>query len=608
LTKPRPTQRPLPHASAEREILRFTLRFTRSRDAADPYEFRFGGQQYICQREDGRVRVATLDWNDELLAELEEAATPGANPAVVQRLGNRLRKFLETTDWPRYEERITRVVTSAGPRQGVEITIISNAAELYALPWEFLTLEATGQHLGELPDVMFRYAWPGTATTPERPSSRSDRWRVLLAWSESNGAVPHQDHRTEIRKTCERAGISFRPDRDELPRVSYARLGDAIAEADRGGAAVILHLLCHGVVDRDTVALGFHGEYDRTDVVDAARLRQLLAPYAHCIRLVVLCACHSGNPGVLGNHLGSIAQNLHRVGIQAVIASRFPLSLRASTCFTGSFYDALLVGHVGVEKAFQVSRTMVLRETSGRDWGSLQLYAQSEHSAAPQMDAAPRSRSGLRLSFAVLGMAGVLTIALAAWCNERQDHSTALIENLLSDPGLPVPDAGLSERSPVFRADVTPQQSRERGGEQPQQPPPLPSTAPAPRKKVRGTRTGRQPSPLLPDAGPLPSVPVVPREPDPAVEMTARQASKSYHELRSDIHVASISKKYDLVLQLCEDIQRFPTDAWVPEVCGEAACETRAHDKARFYYVRMNKRSKNRIRPLCERKDIHLDG
>ena len=62
-------------------------------------------------------------------------------------------------------------------------------------------------------------------------------------------------------------------------------------------------------------------------IIDAARLRQLLSPYAAMLRLVVLCACDSGNSGAFGNQLGSVAQTLHRAGIAAVVASRYPLSV-----------------------------------------------------------------------------------------------------------------------------------------------------------------------------------------------------------------------------------------------------------------------------------------
>jgi hypothetical protein len=39
------------------------------------------------------------------------------------------------------------------------VTVRSNAAELYSLPWELITIGPSGQHLGELPEVLLRYAW-----------------------------------------------------------------------------------------------------------------------------------------------------------------------------------------------------------------------------------------------------------------------------------------------------------------------------------------------------------------------------------------------------------------------------------------------------------------
>src|SRR6185503_18376170 len=78
------------------------------------------------------------------------------------------------------------------------------------------------------------------------------------------------------------------------------------------------------------------GDEERA-VVDAGRLRQLLAPYAGMVRLVVLAACAGGNAGAIGNELGSVAQTLHRAGIAAVIASRFPFSAAGSSRMTETF-------------------------------------------------------------------------------------------------------------------------------------------------------------------------------------------------------------------------------------------------------------------------------
>ena len=76
------------------------------------------------------------------------------------------------------------------------------------------------------------------------------------------------------------------------------------ASAGEGCPIAALHILC---LERRPP--GRHKLWPGVDaaeagdgpvVVDAARLRQLLSPYAQMLRLVVLCACDSGNSGALG--------------------------------------------------------------------------------------------------------------------------------------------------------------------------------------------------------------------------------------------------------------------------------------------------------------------
>lgn len=93
------------------------------------------------------------------------------------------------------------------------------------------------------------------------------------------------------------------------------------------------------------------------------------------VRLVVISACNGGNIGTLGNQLGSVAQALHQIGIGAVIASRFPLSIPGSIEFTRAFYRGLFGGPSSVESAFLAARRQLARDTSRLDWASMQLYA-----------------------------------------------------------------------------------------------------------------------------------------------------------------------------------------------------------------------------------------
>ena len=129
-------------------------------------------------------------------------------------------------------------------RQGrrVLLSIRSAAAELYSLPWELLTIKATGQHVGKLPGVLLRYEWPETTTSPEQPLP--DRaWRILLAWSAASGSPGGGT------PACDRVGLPGRWDhfnaaRDVLSQVSMGRLQAVLAEAKKSNQPIsVLHLL-----------------------------------------------------------------------------------------------------------------------------------------------------------------------------------------------------------------------------------------------------------------------------------------------------------------------------------------------------------------------------
>src|SRR5262249_19891950 len=135
-------------------------------------------------------------------------------------------------------------------------------------------------------------------------------------------------------------------------RVSLPSLQKRLDEAKTAGSIAVLHLLCHGgrldsETESETASYGLVWNADdqdesEKDVIDATSLSQVLASYASSIRLVVLSACNSGNSGALDSRLGSVAQGLHRAGIRAVVASRYPLAIDASTKLTKALYRGLL--------------------------------------------------------------------------------------------------------------------------------------------------------------------------------------------------------------------------------------------------------------------------
>jgi len=362
---------------APAESLRIVLEFARANDAGDPHAFRFAPQKYLVRGERGDITTAEVAWSRELLRDLEAVRLPGRDPEALHRVGEVLRKTLEPAGWRQHEGAIVDAVAQGRP---VVVTVRSAAAELYALPWELLTLRSTGQSLGAISGVLLRYEWPATVTAKARELTTEPHGRVLIAWSAAGGAVPAAEHVAAIRGAQEAAGRDLDSDLDIIEHASFGHLADALAKAQREGPAIdALHLLCHGGATGSSFGLVFDGEGDgaRPVIVDPGRLQQLLAPYAGMIRLVVLAACDSANAGDLGNRLGSVAQMLHRVGIAAVVASRYPLSIDGSIRLSEILYRDLLGDGATLEEAFVSARTALARDPTSLDWASVQLYARA---------------------------------------------------------------------------------------------------------------------------------------------------------------------------------------------------------------------------------------
>ena len=361
------------------EPFEHTLEFSRVEAGDDPYAFQFRLQTYQRREPDGSMRVAKLEWN-QLRDDLEALQGTQIDPEVIRRLGHRLGDFLRRSGWDRYERELALAARELRP---IRLTIRSSATELYSLPWELATLEASGQPLAALPDCLVRYEWPDEGTRPPERDPRVEGGRILFVWSEAGGSVPHSEHLDALRKACKEGYIDFDPESDVLEDVSsralFARLKEASQEEKPYS---ILHVLCHGdrlTGDRDLFGLIWCGASVRkAQAIDGITLGGLLAPHASTLRLVVLCACLGGDAGDPGNPIGGVAQGVHRAGLEAVVASRFPLSKRGSALFTTTFYTRLLVDPSSVETAFLAAREALGADTAKLDACSIQLYGRAD--------------------------------------------------------------------------------------------------------------------------------------------------------------------------------------------------------------------------------------
>jgi hypothetical protein len=366
--------------TSEDEVLLLRLEFTRTEHGGDPFAFHEGRLEYQVGNGDGNVETAELLWDGALLSDLDAVQKPHPDPLLLQRLGERLRSFLGPAGWLEHEVQIQQ---AAKQQRRVVLTIRSAAAELYKLPWELITLKGTSQHIAELPTVLLRYEWPGPSAIAERRPAESAPGRILMCWSAAAGAVPAAEHIAAIQTATQRQPDSFVPSRDVIGYASLGKLDQFLDEAQKIGPPItVLHLLCHGAAAGQTVGLALDGEDPSAHtVVDAGRLRQLVSRYARMLRLVVLAACDGGNPGAIGNQLGSVAQALHQAGVENVVASRFPLSVNGSIRLTQALYQELLSAGGSLEQAVLLCRHRLARDADETDWASLLLFARA--SAAP---------------------------------------------------------------------------------------------------------------------------------------------------------------------------------------------------------------------------------
>jgi hypothetical protein len=340
-----------------------------------------GPQKYTLRSGDGTYDELQIPWSPAVLDNIAALSVPGHDPAIEGGLGEFIRQFLRPTGWSSQEREITRALQEG---RRVQVLVRSAASEIYILPWELLRLRGTGQCLGSIPGVIIRYQWPGARPTPARSPERLGQGRVVIGWSAQGGSVPAAQHIAAIEEACQASGRTLNRERDVLAHLSLSRLAEALAAGERTGEPIEwLHLLCHGAAQGSAFGLVLDSDEGERVIVEPSRLQQVVARYAHTLRLVVFSACDSGNNGRLGAVVGSVAQMLHRAGIEAVLASRYPLSVAGSICMTSVFYRALMSEPTALDAAFLAAREKLALDAETLDWASLQLLGHVDADAGP---------------------------------------------------------------------------------------------------------------------------------------------------------------------------------------------------------------------------------
>lgn len=155
-----------------------------------------------------------------------------------------------------------------------------------------------------------------------------------------------------------------------------------------------VHILAHGAPFNNAgdrhfgLALCHSDDKSQWEVVDGESLaialtgRSTAGNTQEAPTLVSLATCDSGNVGSVISPGGSIAHDLHTAGIPWVIASQFPLWMKASTLAVGVLFSGLLAGEDPRSVLYDLRRRLRTDCPNTHDWASIVAYA----TLAPDFD------------------------------------------------------------------------------------------------------------------------------------------------------------------------------------------------------------------------------
>ena len=263
----------------------------------------------------------------------------------------------------------------------VQIDLVTNAAELWAFPFEACFarnpdwlegpdrgVELTRRIRGEFSDQ--RTDWP-------------DRPKVLFLHAPKAPDLPQSlidEHVAGLSDAL--SPWSRGKDARDSGHLEVREVWSAMeaAEARTQVKPTYVHVLAHGAVMSpdpllpQKVVWGLRLGTAAGSGVDPVAIAEALAPAEGCPFVVTLAACDSGNQADPVFAVGSLIQEFHRRGVPVVVGSQFPLTQAGSPVLARSFYTRLCRGE-DVRVALHAAR-VDLRAAPGacHDWLSLVGY------------------------------------------------------------------------------------------------------------------------------------------------------------------------------------------------------------------------------------------
>jgi hypothetical protein len=285
------------------------------------------------------------------------------------------------------------------PRNGgvVHCRLVLAGNELGLVPWEIVQvpvgLPGAGLHLLLQPRV------PVSMTREVRGASRRQfRWdrdpRILFAAAHESDFPPNtiEAHLLALRRAIEPWAYPPSSNTVALPLAHYDIdvIESASVESIRRRCLehdyTHVHILAHGapVLERDETRFGLllHRPDRPAERVVATgdQLAQALLPSrsrrgASDPVLVSLATCDSANQSGVVNAGGSVAHQLHRMGLPWVVASQFPLTVQGSVMLVEDLFNELLQGTDPRIALHRVRQHLATRFGDRHDWATVVAYA-----------------------------------------------------------------------------------------------------------------------------------------------------------------------------------------------------------------------------------------
>jgi len=355
----------------------------------------------LCGRE-GPVTVNFPFEQRQLLNRLERlryitpsgAIPPQQREAEVQEIGELIGEVLGKV--PALPTQIGNIRTDS--KGLVHLRLSLSAFELALVPFE-LSIAPNG-FPGSGSPLFLQSRVPITLTREVRrdrplPVSWNRTPRILFAFANPGSlpTVPSQEHLEALRRAIDPWAKWGKTPEDRVKEVKShitvlpdATLGN-IRQACEEREFTHIHILAHGGRfehggdQHYGLALCNENHSTEPDIVDGERLSLTLCATTssgavrHPPALVSLATCDSGNIGSVITPGASIAHQLHAGGIPWVIASQFPLHMRASSIAAEILYKGLLRGEDPRCVLYDVRQRLRTGSAGTHDWGSVVAYA-----------------------------------------------------------------------------------------------------------------------------------------------------------------------------------------------------------------------------------------